>query len=208
MFTGIVEARGEIALIESMEGGARLVVCLPFTEELAIGESVAVNGACLTVTVIDREAKTAAFDLLAETLRVTNLGDLSVGDPVNAERALRVGDRLSGHFVQGHVDGVSEILAWEAVGQDHRLEIALPPEFARYVIRKGSICVDGISLTVAELAEDRFTLWIIPHTAEVTNLGAAVAGKRVNLEFDMLAKYLERMTASRDSGIGIQESGV
>ncbi|MCB1062020.1 MAG: hypothetical protein KDN20_03740, partial [Verrucomicrobiae bacterium] len=98
--------------------------------------------------------------------------------------------------------------AWEAVGQDHRLEIALPPEFARYVIRKGSICVDGISLTVAELAEDRFTLWIIPHTAEVTNLGAAVAGKRVNLEFDMLAKYLERMTASRDSGIGIQESGV
>ncbi|MCB1229528.1 MAG: riboflavin synthase [Verrucomicrobiae bacterium] len=193
MFTGIVEARGEVAALEPVETGARLVVRLPFADELAIGESVAVNGACLTVTVIDLAEGTAAFDLLAETLRVTDLGDLKAGDFVNLERALAVGDRLSGHFVQGHVDCVSEILAWEAVGQDHRLEIALPSEFARYVIRKGSICVDGISLTVAELENDRFTLWIIPHTAEVTNLGSAAAGKRVNLEFDMLAKYLERL---------------
>lgn len=193
MFTGIVEARGEIAALDPVETGARLVVRLPFAEELAIGESVAVNGACLTVTVIDPTAGTAAFDLLAETLRVTNLGDLKAGDLVNAERALAVGDRLSGHFVQGHVDGVSEILAWEAVGQDHRLEIALPSKFARYVIRKGSLCVDGISLTVAELEEDRVTFWIIPHTAAVTNLGTAKVGKRVNLEFDLLAKYLERL---------------
>lgn len=193
MFTGIIEARGEIVALEPVETGARLVVRLPFASELEIGESVAVNGACLTVTVIDEAEQTAAFDLLAETLRVTNLGDLVVGDFVNAERALAVGDRLSGHFVQGHVDCVSEILAWEPVGQDHRLEIALPSEFARYVIRKGSICIDGISLTAADLQDDRFIIWIIPHTAEVTNLGTAKAGKRVNLEFDMLAKYLERL---------------
>lgn len=193
MFTGIIEARGEVVALELVETGARLVVRLPFASELEIGESVAVNGACLTVTVIDEAEQTAAFDLLAETLRVTNLGDLVAGDFVNAERALAVGDRLSGHFVQGHVDCVSEILAWEPVGQDHRLEIALPSEFARYVIRKGSICIDGISLTAADLQDDRFTIWIIPHTAEVTNLGAAKAGKRVNLEFDMLAKYLEQL---------------
>jgi riboflavin synthase len=195
MFTGIIEARGEVASLQPVETGARLVIRLPFAAGLAIGESVAVNGACLTVTGIDPAAGTAAFDLLAETLRVTNLGDLDTGGLVNLERALVVGERLSGHFVQGHVDGVSEILAWEPVGQDHRLDIALPPEFARYVIRKGSICVDGISLTVADLAGDRMTMWIIPHTAAVTNLGAARVGKRVNLEFDLLAKYLERMAA-------------
>jgi riboflavin synthase len=194
MFTGIIEARGEVASLQPVGTGARLVIRMPFAPDLAIGESVAVNGACLTVTAIDAAAGTAAFDLLGETLRVTNLGDLATGGAVNLERALAVGDRLSGHFVQGHVDGVSEILAWEPVGQDHRLEIALPAEFARYVIRKGSICVDGISLTVADLGEDRLTIWIIPHTAAVTNLGEARAGKRVNLEFDLLAKYLERMT--------------
>lgn len=193
MFTGIVEARGEITAIEPVATGARLTIRLPFAPELEIGESVAVNGACLTVTTFDLESGTAAFDLLAETLRVTNLGDLAVGEVVNLERALAVGDRLSGHFVQGHVDGVGEILAWEAVGQDHRLVVSLPPAFARYVIRKGSICVDGISLTVADLEDDRFTLWIIPHTAEVTNLGSTAVGKRVNLEFDLLAKYLERL---------------
>lgn len=195
MFTGIIEAKGEVVSLQPVATGARLIVRLPFASDLAIGESVAVNGACLTVTVIDPSESTAAFDLLAETLRVTDLGDLATGDFVNLERALAVGDRLSGHFVQGHVDCVSEILVWEPVGQDHRLEIALPAAFARYVIRKGSICVDGISLTVAELDEDRFTIWIIPHTASVTNLGAARSGKHVNLEFDLLAKYMERMIA-------------
>lgn len=197
MFTGIIESRGLVASLAPVaSGGARLTVRAPFAAALALGESVAVNGACLTVTAIDPTESTAAFDLLAETLRVTNLGDLASGDAVNLERALAVGDRLSGHFVQGHVDGVSEILAWEPVGQDHRLEIALPPQFARYVIRKGSICVDGISLTVADLADDRITIWIIPHTAAVTNLSAAREGRRVNLEFDLLAKYLERMVGA------------
>ena len=193
MFTGIVEECGQVAAIEPVEGGARLVIAASFAGDLGVGESVAANGACLTVTAIDSEAGTFAFDLLAETLRVTNLGDLHPGDPVNLERALAIGDRLSGHFVQGHVDCTSEILAFEREGQDHRLEIALPPDFARYLIRKGSICVDGISLTAADLQEDRFTIWIIPHTAEVTNLGSAAAGNRVNLEFDLLAKYLERL---------------
>lgn len=198
MFTGIVEARGEVVAREPVATGARLILRVPFAAALAPGESVAVNGACLTATAIDPAAGTVAFDLLAETLRVTNLGDLAAGDAVNLERALAVGDRLSGHFVQGHVDCVSEILAWEPVGQDHRLEVALPPAMARYVIRKGSLCVDGISLTVADLAPDRLTLWIIPHTAAVTNLGAARPGKRVNLEFDLLAKYLERMLPERE----------
>ena len=200
MFTGIVEARGAVASLTPVATGARLTLHVPFAAGLVPGESVAVNGACLTATAIDPALGTVAFDLLAETLRVTNLDDLAPGDAVNLERALAVGDRLSGHFVQGHVDCVSEILAWEPVGQDHRLEIALPPAMARYVIRKGSLCVDGISLTVADLAADRVTLWIIPHTAAVTNLGTARPGKRVNLEFDMLAKYLERLMASRTEG--------
>ncbi len=196
MFTGIVESRGEVAALDPVATGARLVVRAPFAADLAIGESVAVNGACLTVTAIDPAAGTAAFDLLAETLRVTNLGDLAAGHSVNLERALAIGDRLSGHFVQGHIDCVSHILAWQPVGQDHRLDIALPSEFSRYLIRKGSICVDGISLTVADLHYDHFTIWIIPHTVEVTNLSAAAVGKRVNLEFDLLAKYLERLGGS------------
>ena len=199
MFTGIVEACGTVAGIQPAEGGARLTIGAPFAGDLGIGESVAVNGACLTVTGIDAASGTFAFDLLAETLRVTNLGDLKTGDPVNLERALAVGDRLSGHFVQGHVDCTSEILAFEKVGQDHRLEIALPADFARYIVRKGSICVDGISLTAADLAEDRFTIWIIPHTTEVTNLKSAKAGRRVNLEFDLLAKYLERLGSGAEN---------
>ncbi|MEM9016788.1 MAG: riboflavin synthase, partial [Verrucomicrobiota bacterium] len=129
-----------------------------------------------------------------ETMRVTNLGDLETGSPVNLERSLRIGDRLSGHFVQGHVDACAEIINYEEVGQDHRFTVALPREFAHLMVHKGSICVNGISLTVAELEDDRFTLWIIPHTHEVTSLKAAKVGSRVNLEFDLLAKHLERLT--------------
>ena len=170
----------------------RLSIELPFAEQLAIGESVAVNGCCLTSTTI--EEGRAVFDLLAETLRVTNLGDLSQGSLVNLERALRVDDRMSGHFVQGHVDCTSEILELEAAGQDHRLKISLPDKFSRYLINKGSICVDGMSLTAAEVTDDSFTIWLIPHTMEVTNLNKRQAGERVNLEFDMLAKYVEKLS--------------
>lgn len=195
MFTGIVEACGEVLALKSVATGAELWVKAPFAGDVALGESVANNGVCLTVTEIRDGA--LRFDLLAETLRLTNLGDLAAGDPVNLERSLRVGDRLSGHFVQGHVDACAEILSYEPVGQDHRLAISLPPDFAHLMVPKGSICVDGISLTVAELHEDHFLLWIIPHTHDQTNLRRARAGVRVNLEFDLLAKHLARLQDGR-----------
>ncbi|RFC46540.1 MAG: riboflavin synthase [Verrucomicrobia bacterium] len=192
MFTGIVERTVEVREFRSIATGARLVLDLGETaSELSLGESVAVNGCCLTVAgFLDRGG--ICFDLLAETLRLTNLGDLGPGKMANIERALRVGDRLSGHFVQGHIDCCSRVLVWEAVGQDHRLTIELPPEFARCTIWKGSITVDGMSLTIAELEPDRFTLWITPHTWAVTNLRHRQVGDRVNLEFDVLAKYVQR----------------
>lgn len=197
MFTGIVESTGIVASFANNNGGARL--CLekvPFAGALAVGESVAVNGCCLTVTETTRDGQ-VFFDLLGETLRVTSLGDLEPGACVNLERALAVGNRMSGHYVQGHIDCVSEILATTPVGNDLRLEIRLPEKFRHLVVQRGSIAVDGVSLTVAELGGGAFTLWIIPHTAQVTNLGAARAGGRVNLEFDILAKYVDRMDQVR-----------
>jgi riboflavin synthase len=192
MFTGIVETTGCVEELQPVQTGARLVLEVPdILEGTVIGESIAVNGCCLTVT--SKNGNRLAFDVLAETLRCTNLGDLKHGSHVNLERAVAVGSRMGGHFVQGHVDCPSAILALEPVGADHRLEIAMPPEFSRYVVYKGSIAVNGISLTVAEAGEDRFTIWIIPHTMEVTNLSEATVGTRVNLEFDMLAKYVERL---------------
>jgi riboflavin synthase len=198
MFTGIVETTGTVQSIAFREGGARFVLNAgAMARELALGESVAVNGCCLTVTESDGAAGTAAFDLLSETLRVTSLGQLKNGGTVNLERALRVGDRLSGHFVQGHVDATAQILALESAGADHRFTVALPAEWARLVVQKGSVCIDGMSLTVAELGADRMTFWITPHTFAVTNLRALQAGDSVNLEFDMLAKHIERLMAAR-----------
>lgn len=194
MFTGIVECCGEVRAMTPVEAGFRLSLSIPFSADLSEGESVAVNGCCLTVTAI--EEGVVAFDLLAETCRVTNLGDLKAGGVVNLERALKADARLSGHFVQGHVDCTSEILDLEAVGQDYRLRVALPDQFSRYLINKGSICVDGMSLTAAEVVDDSFTIWLIPHTMEITNLQKRKAGERVNLEFDMLAKYLEKLTGA------------
>ncbi|HEX4083492.1 MAG TPA: riboflavin synthase [Chthoniobacteraceae bacterium] len=196
MFTGLVEATGAVEALHRKQGASRLIIQAPAMTDCAEGESVAVNGCCLTL------AQPAAggrlqFDLLEETLRRTNLGGLEPGAPVNLERALPAGGRLGGHFVQGHIDCVAAIRAWEPVGLDYRLEIALPGEFARYLVEKGSIAVDGISLTAAALAADSFTVWIIPHTREVTNLSAATPGGLVNLEFDLLAKYVERILATR-----------
>ncbi|MEM7385330.1 MAG: riboflavin synthase [Verrucomicrobiota bacterium] len=195
MFTGIVETVGEVETFDRNDLGARIELAVPFASELAIGESVACNGCCLTVTAVD--GKRVAFDLLEQTLKVTSLGDLKVGSVVNLERALALGDRLSGHLVQGHVDASSEILNWQREGDDHRFEVALPEAGQRYVIDKGSICVDGMSLTIAELRESSFVIWITPHTFQVTNLQQAAIGKRVNLEFDLLAKYLERLASDR-----------
>jgi riboflavin synthase len=191
MFTGIIEECGEVMGLEPVETGAVLRVKSSFAGEVAIGESVSNNGACLTVTEVENGIM--RFDLLHETLRLTNLGDLAVGDPVNLERSLRIGDRLSGHFVQGHVDASAPIIAYEAVGKDHLFSVSLPQEFAHLIVHKGSICVNGISLTVAELHRDHFVIWIIPHTHEVTSLKSAKVGSRVNLEFDLLAKHLARI---------------
>lgn len=197
MFTGIVESVGTVQSIDFREGGARLVLNVGgMAKELSLGESVAVNGCCLTVTQFDGDTGTAAFDLLIETMRVTSLGELHEGSIVNLERALRIGDRLSGHFVQGHVDTTALILALEPVGMDYQFTVALPEEWARLAVHKGSVCIDGMSLTIAELGEDRMTFWITPHTFSVTNLRNAREGGIVNLEFDMLAKHLERLVSS------------
>jgi riboflavin synthase len=152
---------------------------------------VAVNGCCLTVAGFAGD--TVYFDVLAQTLRVTSLGKLSGGSVVNLERALRVGDRLGGHFVQGHVDAVGEILSLVESGQDHVLEISLPEEIHRLCVAKGSIAIDGISLTIAELKEASAVFWITPHTFSHTNLRDANAGDPVNLEADMLAKHVARL---------------
>ncbi len=196
MFTGLVEETGELLSLERSSAGARLTVRAPLvTQDVHIGDSVAVNGCCLTVTV--HEGQTLAFDLLGETLARTNLGALAPGAPVNLERALAAHARLGGHFVQGHVDTTSAVVSFEQVKADYRLEIALPREFARYVAFKGSIAIDGISLTVAEVHDASFVVWIIPHTFAVTNLRTKKAGELVNLEFDLLAKYVERIVATR-----------
>ena len=197
MFTGIVESTGRVAALTATPAGGRLELAgVPFSAELSLGESVAVNGCCLTVVEYAADG-TVKFDLLQETLRVTNLGDLTVDQRVNLERALPAGGRLSGHFVQGHVDCTSEVLALEPVGQDWRFTVALPAAFRQLCLHRGSICVDGMSLTMAELTDESFTIWITPHTYAVTNLQTTRAGGRVNLEFDLLAKYIQRLTEVR-----------
>ena len=188
MFTGLVEAMGAVVSLEEKGEQARLCIAIPFSPELTLGDSVAVNGCCLTVAEIS-EAD-IAFDVLAQTLRVTSLGKLAVGSVVNLERALRVGDRLGGHFVQGHVDGTGVILSLEENGQDHVVEVSLTAEIQRLCVGKGSIAIDGISLTIAELKGASAVFWITPHTFSHTNLRDAKAGDTVNLEADMLAKHV------------------
>lgn len=191
MFTGLVEATGRVRSLERLGEQARLSLEIPFAAELEMGESVAVNGCCLTVAAIDESG--ALFDLLGQTLAVTSLGDLTAGATVNLERALRAGDRFGGHFVQGHVDATGTVLALDPHGQDHVFDVSLPPEIARLCIDKGSLCVDGISLTIAELTGDRARFWITPHTFAVTHLPGLKSGVRVNLEADLLAKHVAKL---------------
>jgi len=188
MFTGLVEALGTVVSLEEKGEQARLTIAIPFSGELTLGDSVAVNGCCLTVAKISGED--IAFDVLAQTLRVTSLGKLAAGSVVNLERALRVGDRLGGHFVQGHVDGTGVMLSLEENGQDHVVEISLPADIRRLCVGKGSIAIDGISLTIADLKCASAVFWITPHTFSHTNLRDAKAGDTVNLEADMLAKHV------------------
>jgi len=198
MFTGLIEELGRVEWLRRGEGGAQLAVRAPgISQGVKLGDSIAVNGCCLTVTLA--QDGILVFDLLEETLRKTNLGALKPGSVVNLERSLAVGSRLGGHFVQGHVDSTIALLRFEKHGADLRLDFEMPPEFAGYIAYKGSVAINGTSLTIAEVREDSFTLWIIPHTASATNLGALHAGEFVNLECDMLAKYTARLlqTAGR-----------
>jgi riboflavin synthase len=198
VFTGLVEAVGEVISLESKGEQARLNLRIPFAAELAPGDSVAINGCCLTVAALSAGA--ASFDLLTQTLRVTSLGGLGSGSIVNLERAMMVGDRFGGHFVQGHVDATGQITRLEESGQDHIVAISLPPKIHRLCVDKGSLAVDGISLTIAELKESEAVFWITPHTWEHTHLHAARLGQAVNLEADMLAKHVEKLISARLEG--------
>jgi len=240
MFTGIVEGQGEVADLALGPGGARLRVRAPWLDGLRLGDSVSVNGCCLTVTDLEPDGFTA--DVMAESLRRTALGRLRRGDQLNLERPLQVGDRLGGHMVQGHVDGLGRVLGRRRLGEgpgdplDHpeeaqallggrggselpphgqrtevpeaardadaprvseELRLGLDPELARYVVAKGSITVNGVSLTVVEAGPDWLTVALIPHTMAVTNLGRLAAGDEVQLEVDVLAKYVERLLEPR-----------
>jgi riboflavin synthase len=194
MFTGIVEGTGTVAAlaVAADAGGARLEVEAAWLAgQLALGESVAVNGCC--VTVAEPTAAGFAADLVAETLRRTALGGLEAGARVNLERPLALGGRLGGHLVQGHVDGIARVLDRSPVGDGEEVRIELPPELQRYVVEKGSIAVDGVSLTVAGVGPGWFAVALVPHTLEVTTLGERHPGDPVQLEVDVVAKYIERL---------------
>jgi len=194
MFTGLVEEIGNVLWIRATDRGTQLQIAAPLVaEKIRTGDSVAINGCCLTVTT--RRADQITFDLLQETLDRTNLKTLRRDSPVNLERSLSGDGSIGGHFVQGHIDCMARIVSFDAVGADYRLEIELPAEFAHYIACKGSVCINGISLTVAEVLPKSFAVWIIPHTKRSTNLSAAQPGDFLNIEFDILAKYVERFLA-------------
>jgi riboflavin synthase len=196
MFTGLVLRTGRVARVAATEGGARMRIDAPLAPALAGGDSVLVNGVCLTAVAVEDAAFEA--DVSPETMRRTSLADLGDGDEVNLELALRAEDRLGGHIVQGHVDGVAEIAAVTAEGAARNLRIEAPAELLRYVVEKGSVTLDGVSLTVTDVDESGFGVSLIPETLERTNLGAARRGRRVNLEVDVLAKYVEKLLPDRE----------
>jgi riboflavin synthase len=200
MFTGIIRERGRVAAVEHGADSVRLRLDAPQTaDHTAIGDSVAVNGVCLTAVTVENGA--LAFDAIPETLRRSSLGSLEPGDEVNVEPALRVGDSLGGHYVQGHVDGVGRVRSATAAGEDVIVAIDMPPELLRYLVEKGSVTVEGVALTVTEVDEQGFSVALVPHTLAETTLGSLAAGDRVNLEVDVLAKYVERLLPGlRSSG--------
>ena len=205
MFTGIVEELGRVVRLETVEDSARLTVEAPtVTQDVSLGDSVSVNGCCLTVAAVHRNTFTA--DLMAETLTRTTLGSQAPGDPVNLERALRATDRLGGHIVQGHVDATAEVLDRSHGEHWDLLRVGLPWEIARYVAVKGSVALDGVSLTVVDVVDDAsptpgagasLSIGLIPETLRRTTLGTRRPGERVNLEVDVMAKYAERLLGAR-----------
>lgn len=193
MFTGIVQGVGTVRAIEPHEGDVTVVFDTAGVTlaDIEPGGSIAVSGVCLTATRFD--ASSFAADVSRETLSLTTLGNQVVGSRVNLEKALRAGQALGGHYVTGHVDGVGELVARHDDARSVRMEFRVPPELARYVARKGSICIDGVSLTVNGAKGNRFDVNLVPHTVQVTTLGALQPGHRVNLEVDIIARYVERM---------------
>jgi riboflavin synthase len=209
MFTGLIEATGTLARLERGGQLCRLRINTELAAaDLKLGESIAVNGVCLTLTTWDQRSFTA--DVSSETLKVTTLGRLKTGDGVNLERALRLCDRLGGHLVSGHVDAVGSLRARRNEGEAQLLEFSLPPEIRRYVAAKGSIAIDGISLTVNQVLAESFSVMLIPHTLGKTTLKALRLGSEVNLESDLLARYVERLfgpgadSGGQTSGISLE----
>jgi len=199
MFTGLIAELGRITAIEKGESSAVFTIAAPgLISQIALGDSVAVNGVCLTATSIAGETFTA--DVMVQTLTVTSLAQLAVGSPVNLELAALLNTRMGGHMVQGHVDGVATVVALTAGEKWAQFDIAVPEKLAKYIVNQGSICLDGVSLTVGEIndANNVVTLWLIPETLERTNLSTKSAGDLINVEVDVLAKYVERLLAKGD----------
>ena len=197
MFTGLVETVGKVIEVSPRRGSSRIGISSPLpAAELRDGDSVSVDGVCLTVA--ERRRDRFLADVVAETLARSTLGKLRAGDRVNLERSVRVGDRLGGHIVSGHVDDTVEVLRFQKRGDDCRLRLELPVELARYVAPKGSVALQGVSLTVASLDSTSFEIALVPHTLEQTTLGGLRAGARLNLEVDLLSRYLERLLNRQD----------
>jgi len=198
MFTGIVQAVGEVRAVTPRGGDVEFVFAVGTLDlnGVAIGDSISVSGCCLTVTRLTGDS--FAADASLETLQVTTLGRWQMGQRVNLEKALRAGDPLGGHYVTGHVDGIATVVGTAADARSLRMEFEVPAPLARYIARKGSVCIDGVSLTVNDVAKNRFGVNLIPHTLEVTTLGGCQAGTQVNVEVDIIARYLEQMRAVGD----------
>jgi riboflavin synthase len=193
VFTGLIQDIGRVETLESGTNGARLRIATSLGPEISLGDSIAVNGACLTATAAD--ANGFETEAMNQTLEVTALGDIDAGARVNLELAMRASDRLGGHIVQGHVDGVGEVVAVEEDGFARRVRVALRPDLLRYTVDKGSITLSGVSLTVAELGDDWVEVSLIPETLERTNFGEVEPGSKLNVECDIVAKYVERLVA-------------
>ncbi|GAA2834653.1 riboflavin synthase [Crossiella cryophila] len=194
MFTGIVEERGHLVAVEQLTDAARITVAGPLvTSDAKHGDSIAVNGVCLTV--VEATDGTFTADVMRETLQRSNLGKAAAGDPVNLERAAALGQRLGGHIMQGHVDGTGTIAAREPSEHWEIVRVGIPPALSRYLVEKGSVAIDGVSLTVVEVGADYFTVSLIPTTLDLTTLGIRQPGDQVNLEVDVLAKYVEKLAS-------------
>jgi len=202
MFTGLVESRGHVCSIKKFSGGLRVSIKPEINMEVQIGESISINGVCLTVV---ENGNDIVFDVSPETLRSTNFSGLKINERVNIERALRLSDRLGGHIVTGHIDGTGTIVDKKQKGEFTIYTFSVPPEILKYIVKKGSVAIDGISLTVIDLNSRTFSVAIIPHTLTVTNIGDKDIGGIVNIEVDIIGKYIERFMGKKDSDADLME---